>query len=301
MPYNSTSGVLAIIVPKDEVVPIVERIAPIWTGLGQVSVGVFVLACEKTKVAIRVAKGVVVRVDLNTVVGYLSHQGVMLNLQCATLTMVVPSTWQLLLEDCAVTEAICALHSIVILRQELAVGPWLDVFNPGVSHQAFVQNLAEATSRTLVVNYFATRCGPVLSLHFGKLEDQRFAPWVLIEFASAAGLCNALALSGTPLLPHLPHLPCPGPPPTIFSDPSMRAGNKTFNGRVINVSRAKTVEEREAEVNAHTVAQCKHTGRINDAQARRACIAEKRDCNGEAIAAYSQQVESAMATYNPII
>jgi hypothetical protein len=67
------------------------------------------------------------------------------------------------------------------------------------------------------------------------------------------------------------------------------------------VAKAKSTEEREAEVQTQAAEQHKHTNRISEAQARHNRMSEKRDRNGAAITEYSQQVEAAASAYNPVL
>lgn len=205
---------VAIIVPEGEVEELAAHITPLWNGPGQISVGLFVPSLKKTKITIRATKGVVVQVNLGGIIDYVAIHGIVIKPHQASLVMVVPGAWQLLIKDHAVTEAVCTLSSILVLGKELTIGPWLNVFGSGARHHANMQNLATASSHTTLVSFFITKCSTVLNSHFGKLPDRRYTPWMLIEFASAVGLHNALVLSGSPNSPLLPqpkpHIPqCP--------------------------------------------------------------------------------------------
>ncbi|ELR16957.1 uncharacterized protein ACA1_128230 [Acanthamoeba castellanii str. Neff] len=136
-----------------------------------------------------------------------------------------------------------------------------------------LMNLAATSSCTAIVGFFATKCGVVLNSHFSKLLDSRYAPWMLIEFVSASGLCKALMLSGT----------------------------KHFNGKVISVVQAKSVEEWEAKVKACAADQCKRANRSTETQARQLHQAEQKAHNDSAIAEYAQRAEAVAVGFSPII
>jgi hypothetical protein len=162
---------VAIVIPEGEVEELAVCITPLWNSPSSILVGLFVPSLEKIKIAVRAAKGVAVHIDLKGIIDYVAIHRIDIKPHQALLIMVVPGTWQLLVKDCAVTEAICALSSILILGKELTVGPWLDVWYQALRLHA---ELATASSCTTLVSFFVAKCGTVLNSHFGKLPNRRY-------------------------------------------------------------------------------------------------------------------------------
>lgn len=68
----------------------------------------------------------------------------------------------------------------------------------------------------------------------------------------------------------------------------MDADHKSFNGKVVSVSKAKTKEEREADLKCQSGSEARQAARSVAKQACQQCVADKRLSNVTAMAEYSQ-------------
>ncbi|ELR10997.1 uncharacterized protein ACA1_354350 [Acanthamoeba castellanii str. Neff] len=197
-PLCSMTGVMGLNIPMDEVNHTTKVLKGAWQAR-----------------AIHIANnGDFTVITLDALITYLKHKGVILNPMHTSLSMVVPSTWLLLLNDMAAAEAICTLCHVILLGKELDISPWKDGYTQG-SNQVYIQGLAEITSCHAVMEFLRHRCVPVTDHFFSQLINGRMALWMTIQFKLATGMNKALELNG----------------------------RKSFNRKAIAIIKSKMVEE----------------------------------------------------------
>lgn len=184
-------------IPVNEVKKTILLLMDVWVGPGWVVVDVFSPAMERFKVAIWMAnKGDFALVSVEAVAEYMGHKGVEVDLWRASISIVVPSTWLLLLEDGESAWELCVLCKIMVLGKELDVSLWKESFRQ-VEHWVYISGLAETTSRRSVVEFLNNCCGTTVDHFFGKLNDNCLALWMTVQFKSAGGMNKALSMDGT--------------------------------------------------------------------------------------------------------
>jgi hypothetical protein len=152
-PFCSVTGVMGLDIPPSELDDIAAVLSSAWQGLGCISIDVFQLAKERIKVAIRVVnKGDFAVVTLEALEEYLARKGITLDPAHASISMIVPGMWLLLLDDASAAEKICALCQIVLVGKELNIGPWKEGYTQAGNH-VYIQGLAEMASRHAVVEF----------------------------------------------------------------------------------------------------------------------------------------------------
>jgi hypothetical protein len=148
-------------------------------------------------------KGDFAVVTLEALMEFLAYKGIHLNLSHSSLSIMVPGTWLLLLDDAECMSKIYTLCQIILLGKELEVGHWKDGYCQ-VEHQIYVQGLAETASQHAILNFLWCRCGEIMDHHFGKLDDGCMAPWMTIQFKTASGMDHAIKLSAVISCPSIP-------------------------------------------------------------------------------------------------
>lgn len=145
-PFCSVTGTMGLDIPMAELKDTVAVLMRAWQGPGKVTVDVFQLAKECFKIAIWVVnKQDFALVTSEALAEYLVCKNIEFSPAHASLSIVVPGTWQLLLDDMTTAEKICGLCCIVLLSKELDVGPWKDSYRQ-VSNKVYIQGLVETTS-----------------------------------------------------------------------------------------------------------------------------------------------------------
>jgi hypothetical protein len=212
-PYCTVTEVMGLNIPKEEINETAHKLTSCWRGPGHITIGIFKPAKEQVKVAIQVTnKGNFTIVTLEALTEFLGHKGIQLNLSHSSLSIIVPGTWLLLLNDTECTSQIYTLCCIILLGKELEVGPWKDSYHQA-EHCIYMQGLANMASWQAILDFLWCRCGEIMDHHFGKLKEGHMAPWMMVQFKMATSVDHAIALSGTipPFPPPLAHHPLTPP------------------------------------------------------------------------------------------
>jgi hypothetical protein len=201
LPYNSSTRTMALDIPEQEVDDTMMALTAKWTGPGRITIGRFCEAKGQIKLAIHApSKEVVAMVTAEALAEYTGRRGMMFNHRQVVVSMVVPGTWAVTLEDTDLASRLCSLYKVVLFSKELSVGVWKDNFRL-TANKVYVSSMLETTSRRGVVEFFRRKCGEIVDHHYGKLPDGRMAPWVTVQFNNSESMAKALAYSGMP--PHV--------------------------------------------------------------------------------------------------
>ncbi|ELR20018.1 uncharacterized protein ACA1_113630 [Acanthamoeba castellanii str. Neff] len=192
LPYSMPMATMALDIPAHEVEEVALLLAVKWTVPGRVSIGCFLLTSNQIKLAVWVAnKSNVAMVTADVLATHALCHGIEFDHCLVAVSMVVPGTWTLTLEDPDLANQLCSLYKVVLFSKELSISPWKESFRQA-EHWAYVSGIAKTTSRRGVIEFFCLKCGEVTDHHFGKLPDGRMALWITIQFKMANGLTKAL-------------------------------------------------------------------------------------------------------------
>lgn len=260
LPYSTPMATMALNIPAHEVEETALLLSSKWVLPGRVTIGRFIPAGDQIKLAVRAAnKDDVAMVTSEALAEYARRRGIEFDHGLVAVTMVAPGTWAITLEDAELATRLTSLYKVVLFGKELSICVWKESFRQS-GHHAYVSGLAETTSRRGVVEFFHRKCGDVINHHFGKLPDSRPAPWITIQFRRAGDLTKALEFNN----------------------------RKRFNGKYVSVTKAKTEEEREADLKRLAGSEVKLAARAAAQQARQQRQAERRATNAAAMAEYER-------------